>query len=97
MRFADPLLLLALLAPCLWLWRSWRAGRSLPVRRLAFPALRFLPPQSQSARVQWRRLPAGLLASGLVLSIVGLARPRRGHGLAIAGLILSILAIILLT
>ncbi|HSE67145.1 MAG TPA: BatA domain-containing protein, partial [Gemmatimonadales bacterium] len=76
MRFADPLLLLALLAPCLWLWRSWRAGRVLPVRRLAFPALRFLPPQSQSARVQWRRLPAVLLASGLVLLIVALARPQ---------------------
>lgn len=76
MRFADPLLLLALLAPCLWVWRSWRAGRGLPVRRLAFPALRFLPSQSQSARVQWRRLPAVLLASGLVLLIVALARPQ---------------------
>ncbi|HEU5155074.1 MAG TPA: hypothetical protein VFU03_10120, partial [Gemmatimonadales bacterium] len=76
MRFADPLLLLALLAPFFWLWRSWRAGRKLPVRRLAFPALRFLPQQTQSARVQWRRFPAVLLGSGLVLLIVALARPQ---------------------
>jgi hypothetical protein len=38
MRFADPLPSWPV-APCLWLWRSWRAGRRLPVRRLAFPAL----------------------------------------------------------
>ena len=33
---------------------------------------------------------------GLILSIVGLAQPQRRKGLAIAGLILSIVAIILL-
>ncbi|MCX6955674.1 MAG: VWA domain-containing protein, partial [Verrucomicrobia bacterium] len=68
--FKDPLWLLALLALPLILWL--RGRRSVPVLLVPFAAAWHRP--SLAAPSRW---PVGLAVAGLVLLVVGLARPQR--------------------
>ncbi len=79
MRFADPLLLLFLLLPLGYALWTWLRRRQAPSTYVGFPALALLAGEPSSPRTRWRRLPAILRASGLVLLIVAWARPQVPH------------------
>jgi Ca-activated chloride channel family protein len=76
MRFASPWFLLLLAVPAWLIWRRWRDRRTVPSERIAFPALRFVRPDRQTARSRWHRLPATVGVLGLILLVSALARPQ---------------------
>ena len=79
MRFADPLVLVLLLAP-LWLgWRAWSRRRRPPAERIGFPALGFLAGVSSARQARRRWLPDALRVLGLAFLVLALARPQQPH------------------
>jgi Ca-activated chloride channel family protein len=79
MRFADPWVLLLLVAPLWYAWRVWGRRGSPPADRIGFPALGFLGDAVRTGPTRWRRAPDALRVGGLTLLIVALARPQQPH------------------
>ena len=76
MRFADPLALVLLICPAGYAFQLWRARHTPPDARLALPAFEFLSGYRPSRRARLRPLLPVLRIAGLVLLILGLARPQ---------------------
>jgi Ca-activated chloride channel family protein len=79
MRFADPLLLLLLVAPLGYAVLAWVRRHRAPPEHIGFPALAFLDQSRPSRRARWRPLLGALRLGGLALLIVALARPQVAH------------------
>jgi Ca-activated chloride channel family protein len=79
MRFADPWLLLLLLAPLVYAWKAWINRRQPPASRIGFPALGFLADAGRARGAKWRRLPDTLRVAALALLVLALARPQSPH------------------
>jgi Ca-activated chloride channel homolog len=80
MRFADPWVLLLLVAPLWYGWRAWNRRRT-PGERIGFPALAFLGDAPRGGPARWRWVPDALRVGGLTLLILALARPQQPHDL----------------
>jgi Ca-activated chloride channel homolog len=76
MRFADPVALALLIFPAGYAVQLWRARRAPPTARLALPAFEFLTGVPPARRARWRQLLPLLRIAGLVLLVLGLARPQ---------------------
>jgi Ca-activated chloride channel family protein len=79
MRFADPWVLLLLLAPLWYGWRTLGRRPRPPVDRIGFPALAFLGDAPRTGPARWRWIPDALRVGGLTLLILALARPQQPH------------------
>jgi len=80
MRFADPWVLLLLVAPLWYGRRAWQRRRT-PVERIGFPALAFFGDAPRGGPARWRWVPDALRVGGLTLLILALARPQQPHDL----------------
>jgi Ca-activated chloride channel family protein len=81
MRFADPWVLLLLLVPLWYGWRTLGRRRAPPMDRIGFPALGFLGEAPRGGPARWRWVPDALRIGGLTLLILALARPQQPHDL----------------
>ncbi len=79
MRFADPWLLLLLLAPGVLALRLFLRRGQPPGQRIGFPVLGFFSAEPPSRWARWRLLPELCRLAALSLLVLALARPQVPH------------------